>query len=204
MDNKMFGFIKHSSVHCKMGCEVLTDGYEVFRQWVLEHTGLAVYSYITIQSMASSFMLEPGCYDNAYQISGAMQQFISKCVVGGRVITNSNKQYHVKKKIADFDACSLYPSATHFMGGLFKDKPTVLCDKSYEFLKQQDEYFVRIKNIKLKRHLDFPLTSNINGKSGVRDFITEMENAIIYIDKVGLEEIITYQEAEFGIIDGYY
>ena len=29
-----------------------------------------------------------------------------------------NKQYHVKKKIADFDACSLYPSAMHVMDGL--------------------------------------------------------------------------------------
>ena len=48
--------------------------------------------------------------------SRATQQFITKCV-GGRVMTNSNKQYHVKKKIADFDVCSLYPSATYFMEG---------------------------------------------------------------------------------------
>ena len=31
-----------------------------------------------------------------------------------------------------------------------------------------------------------------------------MENEIIYIDKVGLEEIIEYHQAEFEIIDGYY
>ena len=31
-----------------------------------------------------------------------------------------------------------------------------------------------------------------------------MDNVIIYIDKVGLEEITTYHEAEFEIIDGYY
>ena len=30
-----------------------------------------------------------------------------------------------------------------------------------------------------------------------------MENGIIYIDKVGLEDIITFHEAEFEIIDGY-
>ena len=82
-------------------------GYGVFRQWMLEHTELDVDNYITIQSMASSFVLKSGCYDNVYQISGAIQRFITKCVVGGRVMTNSNKQYHVKKKIADFDACSL-------------------------------------------------------------------------------------------------
>ena len=94
------------------------EGYEVFRSWMLEHTELDVDSLARIQSMASSFMLKLGCYDNVYQISGVIQQFISKCVVGGRVVTNSNKQYHVKKKIADFDACSLYPSVMHYMDGL--------------------------------------------------------------------------------------
>ena len=27
MDNQMFGLIKNSSIHCKMDCKVLTDGY---------------------------------------------------------------------------------------------------------------------------------------------------------------------------------
>ena len=92
-------------------------------------------------------MLKSGCSDNVYQVSGAIQQFISRCVVGGRVMTNSNKQYHVNNKIADFDACSLYPSAMHYMDGFLEDKPKVILDKTYEFLKQQDGYFVRIKII---------------------------------------------------------
>ena len=179
-------------------------GYEVFRQWMLEHTELDVDNFIIIQSMASSFMLKSGCYGNGYQTSGAIQQFISRCVVGGRVMTNPNKQYHVKKKIADFDACSLYPSAMYFMEGLLKDRPKVLNDKSYEFLKQQDGYSVRVKIIKLNKHLDFPLTSKLNEDSGVRDFINGMDNGIIYTDKVGLEELVTYHEAGFEIIDGYY
>ena len=89
--------------------------------------------------MASSFMLKSGCYGNVYQTSGAIQQFISRCVVGGRVMTNSNKRYHVKRKIAEFDACSSYPSAMHFMYCLLEDKPKVLCDKPYDFLKQQQD-----------------------------------------------------------------
>ena len=96
-----------------MDCEVLMGGDEVFRTWMLEHTGLDVYSFITIQSMASTFMLKSGCYDNVYQISGVLQQCVTKCVVGGRITCNSNKQYHFKKKIADVDACSLYPSAIY-------------------------------------------------------------------------------------------
>ena len=159
MDNRMFGY---SSIYCKMDCKVLMDGYEVFRGWMLEHTELYVDNCITIQSMASTFMLKSGCYDNVYQISCVIQQCITKCVVGGRVMTNSNKQYQVKHKIADFDACSLYPSAMHFMDVVLEGLPKVLSDTYYEVLKQQDGYFIRIKIIKLNKDLDFPLTSKIN------------------------------------------
>ena len=89
--NQMFDLIRYSSVYCKMGCRVLTDGYCVFRDWMLEHTGLGVDSYITIQSLASSCMLKSGCYENVFRISGVVQQSISRCVVGGRDLTNSNK-----------------------------------------------------------------------------------------------------------------
>ena len=53
-------------------------------------------------------------------MSGVIQQFITKCVVGGRVMCNSNLQHHVKRKIADVDAGSLYPSAMYFMSGFCK------------------------------------------------------------------------------------
>ena len=203
MEGKMFDLIKYSSIYCKMDCKVLMEGYEVFRSWMLEHTELDVDNYITIQSLASSFMLKSGSYDNVYQLSGVLQQFITKCVVGGRVMTNSNKMYHVKKKIADFDACSLYPSAMYIIDGFLEGVPKVLTNTSYNFLKQQDGYFIRIKIIKINQHLDFPLTSKII-EDGVRDFTNDMENEIIYIDKVGLEDLITFHKAEFEIIDGYY
>ena len=48
MDSEMFDLIKYSSIGCKMDCKVLMDGYEVFRQWVLEHTELDVDKYIII------------------------------------------------------------------------------------------------------------------------------------------------------------
>ena len=90
------------------------------------------------------------------------------------------------------------------MAGFLTGLPEVIRNSSYEFLKQQDVYFVRIKIIKMNKHLDFPFASKLNEDSGVREFINEMDTGIIYIDKVGLEELITYHEAEFEIIDGYY
>ena len=82
-------------------------------------------------------MLNSGCYDNVYQISGVIQQLITTCVGGGRVMTNSILQYNVKKKIAYFDACSLCPSAMYFMPGLLQGLPNVLTDTSYDFMKNK-------------------------------------------------------------------
>ena len=112
--------------------------------------------------MASAFMLKSGCYGNVYQLSGALQQFITKCVVGGKVCTASNEQYHVKKKTTDFDACSLYPSAMYYMDCILEGQPKALRNTSYEFLKQQDGYVVRIIIFKLNKQLYFPLTSTTN------------------------------------------
>ena len=56
LGERMFDLINYSSVYCKMDCKVLMAGYEVFRSWMLEHTGLDVNNFITIQSMASTFM----------------------------------------------------------------------------------------------------------------------------------------------------
>ena len=98
----MFDLIKYSSIYCKMDCKVLMEGYEVFRKWMSEWIDLDVDNYITIQSLASSYMLKSGCYDGVYQLSGVLQQYISKCVVGGRTMTANNKMYHVKKENSRF------------------------------------------------------------------------------------------------------
>ena len=143
MNDRMFDLIQFSSIHCKMGCKVLMHGYGVFRGWMLEHTKLDVDTFITIPSIASTFMLKSGCYGSVYQTSGVIQQYITRCVVVGRVMTNSNKQYHVKRKIDDFDACSVYPSSMYFMEGFLQGLPKALSDTSYDFLKQQDGYFTQ-------------------------------------------------------------
>ena len=70
-------------------------------------------------------------------------------------------------------------------------------------MKEQDGYFILIEIIKLNKHLDFPLTSKID-EDGIRYFTNDMSNEIIYIDRVGLEDLITFHDAEFEILDGYY
>ena len=132
-----FNIIKYSSEYCKLDCSVLHKGYNIFRDWMLEYTGLDIDNYITIQSLASDYKLKQGCYDKVASFSGIIQHYISNSIVGGRCMTNSNKMYHVQHKIADFDACSLYPSAMNRMLGYSKGKPKILNNEqlNYEFLK---------------------------------------------------------------------
>ena len=187
-----------------MDYKVLMDGYCVCRDWMLEHTELDVDSHITTQSLASPFMLKSGCYENVLQTSGVLQQFISRCVVGGRVMCNPNKMYHVKKKTAELDVCSLYPSAMVCMLGFLMGLPNALANTYYDVLNSQDGYAVRFRITKLNKHLDGPLTNKMNEETGVRDVINEVENEITCIDKAGLEDLITLHDAEFEVTDGYY
>ena len=89
------------------------------------------------------------------------------------------------------------------MGGCLKGLPQVFNNTSYDVLTRQYGYVVRIIIIKLKNTLDFPLTHTVNEGSGVRDFTNDMAHDILYIDKVGLEDLITFHGAEFDIIDDY-
>jgi len=198
-----FNILTYSSKYCEMDCSVLKKGYETFRSWMLEYTELDIDDYITLQSLSSDYKLKTGCYDNVAMLSGVCQHYISRCIVGGRCMTNSNKMYHVKRKLADFDACSLYPSAMFRMLGYLKGTPKVLNNLCYEFLKNQSGYFIRIKIKDVRKKLQFPLLSKFDEK-GVRLFTNDMINEIIFIDKIGLEDAMKYQDIEYDIIDGYY
>ena len=75
------------------------DGYCVFRDWILEHTELAVNSYITFQPLASSFMLKSGCYEHVFQTSGVLQFFVHDVSLGVGLCA-IQLMYHVKHKCA--------------------------------------------------------------------------------------------------------
>ena len=60
-----------------------------------------------------------------------------------------------------------------------------------------------LTNVKLNEKLQFPLTSNID-EQVVLEISRMIWKLIIYtyIDNIGLEDLITFHEAEFDIIDG--
>ena len=114
-------------------------------------------------------------------------------------MTNSNKMFHTKINLADFDACSLYPCATALLGylmGLPKILPTyqVNCD----FLQSVDGYFVKIKITKVGKHRQFPLLNKLSNDK-VRQPNNSMVGEMVYVDKNTLEDLIEFQHVEFDV-----
>ena len=181
-DKSHFNIIKYSSKYCELDCHVLRKGYEKFREWMLEYTQLDIDNSITIQSLCSDYKLKEGCYNDVAMVSGVIQNYISRCIIGGRCMTKNNKMYHVKRKLADFDACSLYPSAMNRMEGYLKGEPKVLKTLSYDFLKKQTGYFIQILIKKVGITRQFPLMSKYT-ENHVRMFSNDMVGQKVYIAK---------------------
>jgi len=195
--------IKYSEEYCKIDCKILKEGYETFRTWILKCVDIDIDGILTIASLAHNYFVDQRCYDDVFQISGIPQMFIQKCVVGGRTMMSNNKKQIIKKVINDFDAVSLYPSAMKRLEGFLKGLPKVITNLTYDFLKSVDGYFVEIKPLSVGKNRNFPLMSYVNKETGVREFTNEVKGNL-FVDKIALEDLITFQDFKFEIIRGYY
>ena len=211
---KNYDIIEYSRRYCMLDCIVLRDGYNTFRKWILsldlpngKSANLDINNILTCASLAHTYLLKSGCYDELYELSGIPQRFIQKTVVGGRTMMKNNTKQYINngRKVSDFDGVSLYPSAMNRMDGFMKGKPKVLTTTDYNLIKNYTGYFVEIKvhSIPIKR--SFPLMSEKNDE-GVRVFSNNIKNTI-FVDKIQLEDLIEFhnlQSCDFSIIRGYY
>lgn len=201
-----FDIIGYSKEYCLIDCIVLKKGYETFRKWILDICNMDIIKIITIASLADKYFIKEGCYEDCYELNGIPRHFIQQSVVGGRCMSNNNKKYYIKNtNISDFDAVSLYPSAMFRLNGYLKGKPKLLKENelNYDFLKNQDGYFVEIKINKINKRRGFSLISKINNE-GIRDFNNDYKNEKFIVDKITLEDWIEYHNINFEVLKGYY
>lgn len=202
-DEDKFDIIKYSSQYCKIDCEILCKGYNIFRGWILKAFQLDIDNILTCASMAHQYFVNAGCYEGVNELGGIPQVFIQGCVVGGRVMTAENKKIFVNDIVNDFDAVSLYPSAMSRMDGFLKGSPKVIKNLSYDWLKNQDGYFVDIKINSVGIYRKFPLMS-LKNEDGIRIFSNDMVGKVLRVDKYTLEDYIKYHGITFDVIRGYY
>lgn len=198
--------IEYSRFYCEIDCDILEKGYNTFNKWMQELVNINIDNVLTLASLAHKFFINEGCYEDVNELAGTPQQFIQKCVVGGRVMCCENKKNieNTGKKIMDFDAVSLYPSAMRRMDGYLKGLPKPLLEKvGQNELNKYDGYFLQIviKSVGIVRK--FPTMSYVN-EEGIRTFTNDMIGKTIFIDKIALEDAIKQHNIEFEVVRGYY
>ncbi len=209
--NGEINIMEYSKMYCEIDCDVLRKGYDIFSSWISdlgkdsEHNiTLNIDNILSCASLSHKYLISQGCYEGVYQLAGKPREFIQRCVVGGRTMTNSNKKWKVSNgKIADFDACSLYPSAMYLGKGFLRGLPKVLQTTNLNDCLQYDGIFVRGIITKVGKTRQFPLCS-VMTESGVRDFTNDLIGKEVYLDKQSLLDLIEFQDVDYQITEGYY
>ena len=205
----------YSAYYCERDVEVLRLGFEQFRKDCLDELKLDIRALWTSASLADTYMKVNGVYEGCYEIANAPQQFIQKCCVGGRVMTNSNLKWcHSGMYFEDFDAVSLYPSSMKRLKGFVKGKPTRIPSsmlRRYSLFVEDEQFspftdfFIKIRIVgEPGIKLQFPLMSFIDEETETRTFTNDMEDQILYVDRCQLQDLVRFQKIQFHIIDGVY
>ena len=207
--NNGFLDIKKITVsYCENDVEILAKGYMKFREMILEACEMDIINLISSAQLADKFLIKRGCYNGCFDISGISEDFIRRCIVGGRCMVANNKSDHIETEIADSDANSLYPSAMYSMNGFVRGLPKVLTQeniKNFDSFKNKiNEYYVKILVTKIGKDRSFPLLSIVDDKTKVRNFTNDIVNKYFYVDRVTLEDVVEFQQIEYEIIQGYY
>ena len=205
IEKDYFDAIKYSIEYCKIDIQLLENGYNTFRDWILELSDnkLDIDNIVSAASIADQFNIVNGSYENCYKLSGVPREFIQRCVVGGRVMCANNTKTHIYEEIDDFDACSLYPSAVKELGGYLRGTPKVMNENDFGNWHEFDGVFVHVKVTKLGKNRVFPLLS-VKNESGIRNFTNDVVGKEFYMDKISLEDFINFQQGEVKFIRGYY
>ena len=206
--------LKYASFYCMKDCIVLMQGLEKFNndlEEVFKHSSqttikINVHNFISISAIGYDFAKQYGCFNDCYELAGKPQNFISRCISGGRVMTKNNEKQLINGKIQDFDAVSLYPSAMYAMDGIPKGIPKILTNLDPNYVLQQQSFFVEIKinkiSCKSKYGYSFGQIYRYN-KNGSKIFDNCPVDSF-YVDKRALLDLIEYYDIDYDIIRGYY
>jgi hypothetical protein len=187
---------------------VLKQGLKKFNELIKNITGgnMDIFKNLTISSLTDKYMIGQGCYDDIYETSGNLRNYISKAIYGGRVHVN---QLYVKKlleiKMADYDGVSLYPSAIDRINAEIGYPTGQAIRYTQENISQwQNKIYsiLTVKIIKVNKKQQMPMIA-VKTAEGI-DYINEAPEKPLIIDSITLEDYINFHHIEYELIDGVY
>jgi DNA polymerase elongation subunit (family B) len=204
--------MRYAEYYCITDCIVLGQGIIKFKNDLKQIFSdndskmPCIHNFLSISAIGYQFTIAYGCLEGCYELSGKPQDFILRCVSGGRCMTAGNRKIIHDGNIQDFDAVSLYPSAMYVMDGIPKGIPKVLKEEDKANIFNFDTFFIEIniKSVKCKceHEYEFGLIWKTNGK-GSKIYCNEPVEHY-YVDKRGLLDLIEYYDIEYEIVRGYY
>jgi hypothetical protein len=208
----------HAIKYCATDVELLSMGVSVMRQRLYNLITfddvekkfipcyLDMYDMISISQYAFEHQKQWGCYDGVNSLSGTVSAFIRKCIVGGRVMANSNATpIEHKHPAINLDANSLYPSAMATIRGYPKGIPSLLTEAELKSISDGESlskaWFAEAEVLTVGKPRTFPLLSV--WKDSTRVFTNDMVGKIVYIDNITAYECARHQDMKFRFIRGY-
>ena len=88
----LFDLAKYSTFYCMQDVRILREGFERFRNDLLKEFDIDAYNFVSISSIANR-LFEKEVYwknKNLYDLAGTPREFISRAVLGGRVMMSEN------------------------------------------------------------------------------------------------------------------
>ncbi|KAK8895923.1 hypothetical protein M9Y10_013809 [Tritrichomonas musculus] len=148
--------IQYAKFYCIKDCLTLMKGMNKFNDDLAEvfketsKTWVGIHQFISISAVIYDFARIYGCFIGCHQLSGKPQNFIQRCVSGGRTMTADNQKQYIEGRIQDFDAVSLYPSAMSIMDGIPQGTPQIIPDNcTHQQLMSYDAFFAEVNITKL-------------------------------------------------------
>ena len=212
-ENLQIDIMKYAIYYCKLDCIVLMKGVEKFNRDLIEvfrqtkTDMLDVHNFISISSIGYYYAYKFGCFDECYQLSGKPQNFIQRCVSGGRTMTANNEKQYVEARIQDFDAVSLYPSAMSIMSGVPKGMPKIIPEGiSTEELLRYDQFFaeINIKKLSCKSEKPYKFGQVFSRNDQGSKIFTNNPTDHYYIDKRAFMDLMEFYTFDYDFYRGYY
>ena len=195
----------YSLRYCELDIEVLSAGWDCFRNMVLEQFDIDPNGreIMTVAGMSYRHLSNEGCLEGCYGISGQVLSFIRKGTVGGQTQSAENKSMIVTAEIEDQDMRSLYPFAMVEMKGIPKGPPKVFTG---QIPANADHFYVQIKVQTVKGcDFHFPIIALRNEQEGTNEWTNDIEGKTIIVGKQTLEDLIYWNEVfEYEVVHGYY